>query len=44
MEEESTEKYGIMQIFSPQVPYIDSVMKNIGLNECGEFLLYKRKI
>jgi acetyltransferase (GNAT) family protein len=42
--EQSTEKYGRMQIFSPQVPYIDSVMKNIGLNECGEFLLYKRKI
>jgi len=33
-----------LQIFSPKVPFIHSVMKHIGINQCEEFLLYKRKI
>ncbi len=33
-----------LQIFSPQVPFVHSVMKYIGINQCEEFLLYKRKI
>ena len=33
-----------LQIFSPQVPFVHSVMKYIGMNQCEEFLLYKRKI
>ena len=37
-------KSGSVQIFSPQVPHIQSVMKYIGINQCEEFLLYKRKI
>jgi len=33
-----------LQIFSPKVPFVHSVMKYIGINQCEEFLLYKRKI
>jgi hypothetical protein len=33
-----------LQIFSPKVPFVHSVMKHIGINQCEEFLLYKRKI
>ncbi|HEY7079785.1 MAG TPA: GNAT family N-acetyltransferase [Nitrososphaeraceae archaeon] len=33
-----------LQIFSPQVPYVNIVMKCLGINQCEEFLLYKRKI
>lgn len=33
-----------LQIFSPQVPYIKLVMKFMGIIQCEEFLLYKRKI
>jgi N-acetylglutamate synthase-like GNAT family acetyltransferase len=33
-----------LQIFSPKVPFVHSVMQYIGINQCEEFLLYKRKI
>jgi len=33
-----------LQIFSPQIPYVQVIMKSIGINQCEDFLLYKKKI
>ncbi|HEY7572798.1 MAG TPA: GNAT family N-acetyltransferase [Nitrososphaeraceae archaeon] len=40
----NTKQNDRLQIFSPQVSYINLVMKFMGINQCEEFLLYKRKI
>jgi ribosomal protein S18 acetylase RimI-like enzyme len=38
---EETKRYEKIQMFSPQIPFLQSVMGDLGIDEYGQFLLYK---
>jgi hypothetical protein len=40
--EETKNRYEKLQIFSPQIHFLQSCMKDLAINEYGQFLLYKR--
>jgi RimJ/RimL family protein N-acetyltransferase len=41
---EGIKRYERLEIFTPQIPGLQSLMKNLGVGDSRQFLLYKRKI